>query len=112
MHTPLTPSGQLDNPHDRGLAPSRLPVTAQWVLVGLFVIAVVVATLFAVTEHWRRATFTLGVSMIYLAVLRLVCDSKVMGLLAVRSRRFDAFYCTVLGGTMAFLAASVDSLGS
>lgn len=112
MHTPLTPSGRLDNPHDRGLAPSPLPVTAQRILVGVFVLAVVVATLFAVTEHWRRATFTLGVSMIYLAVLRLTCDSRIMGLLAVRSRRFDAFYCTALGGTMAFLAASVDSLGS
>lgn len=112
MHTPLTPSGLLDNPHDRGLVPSPLPVTVQRVLVGLFVLAVVVATLFAVTEHWRRATFTLGASMIYLAVLRLTCDSRIMGLLAVRSRRFDAVYCTVLGGAMAFLAASVDSLGS
>ncbi len=102
----------LANPHDRGLAPSKLPVVVQKVGVTLFVIGVVVASVFALTEHWRRATFTLGVSMVYLALLRLSCDSKVMGLLAVRSRRFDAFYTAILGGTMTFLAASVDSLGS
>lgn len=102
----------LANPHDRGLAPSRVPATVQKIGVGLFVIGVIAASLFSFTGHWRRATFTLGVAMIYLALLRLTCDSRIMGLLAVRSRRFDAVYCAILGGVMTFLATSVDSLGS
>ncbi|ANE03328.1 DUF3017 domain-containing protein [Corynebacterium crudilactis] len=102
----------LANPHDGGLAASTLPHNVQKAGVIFFVIAVVVATIFALTEHWRRATFTLGVSLLYLAVLRLTCDSKILGVLSVRSRRFDAIYTTVLGGLMVFLAASVDSLGS
>lgn len=112
MSTPISPTEMLANPHDLELSPSRLPVIAQRVGVWLFLLGVLAASLFAFTEHWRRATFTLGVSMVYLAILRLSCDSQVMGLLAVRSRRFDAFYCTVLGALMSFLALSVDSLGS
>lgn len=108
----MTYAEMLANPHDKGLAPSHLSATVQKIGVGLFVIGVIAASLFAFTEHWRRAAFTLGVSMVYLALLRLTCDSKVMGLLAVRSRRFDAFYCATLGGLMTFLATSVDSLGS
>lgn len=102
----------LANPHDVGLAPSKLPQKVQKAGVVLFVVVIVVAAVFALTEHWRRATFTLGMSLIYLAGLRLLCDSHIMGILAVRSRRFDAFYTAALGIGMAFLAASVDSLGS
>lgn len=108
----MTEAEMLENPHDAGVQPSRLPRTVQKIGVGLFILGLIAATLFAFTEHWRRATFILGVTMIYLALLRLTCDSQVMGLLAVRSRRFDAFYCTILGGGMTFLATSVDSLGS
>lgn len=108
----LTEAEMLANPHDEGMAPSRLPRTVQRIGVGLFALGLIAATLFSFTEHWRRATFTLGASMIFLAVLRWTCDSRVMGLLAVRSRRFDACYSLVLGGVMTFLATSVDSLGS
>lgn len=104
--------GALDNPHDLGRAPSRLPRGLQWAVMGLFTLGIVVASGFAVTEHWRRATFVLGVTLLWLALARLTCDSRVVGVFAVRSRRFDALFTTVLGGTMAFLAASVDSLGS
>lgn len=68
--------------------------------------------MFSATEHWRRATFTLGVSMLWLAVMRLTCDSRVIGLVAVRSRRFDVAFTSVLGAAMMWLAWSVDSLGS
>lgn len=102
----------LDNPHDIGNPPSRLPLRAQQVMVGLFVLGFVVATLFAVTEHWRRATFTLGAAMLWLTACRLTCDSQVMGLLAVRSRRFDALFTGAAGAALVWLAVSVDSLGS
>ena len=110
VNGPVPPS--LDNPHDIGNAPSKLPVRAQQVLVGLFVIGFLVATLFAVTEHWRRATFTLGAAMLWLTACRLTCDSQVMGLLAVRSRRFDAIFTGVAGAALVWLAVSVDALGS
>ncbi|MDO5669874.1 MAG: DUF3017 domain-containing protein [Corynebacterium sp.] len=102
----------LDNPHDLSVAPSRLPRWVQWGFLLWFVLGVVMASVFALTEHWRRATFVLGVSLLWLAVVRLTCDSRIVGVFAVRSRRFDAAFSTVIGGAMAFLAASVDALGS
>lgn len=105
-------SRPLDNPHDLGLPPSRLPRWAQWTGMALFLLGIGVAGGYAATEHWRRATFVLGVSLIWLAVVRMTCDSRVVGVFAVRSRRFDAVFCVIVGGLMAFLAASVDALGS
>ena len=65
----------LDNPHDIGTPPSRLPRRVQQLMVGLFVVGFVVATAFAVTEHWRRASFMLGAAMLWLTACRLTCDS-------------------------------------
>lgn len=106
------PRHLLDNPHDIGNAPSPLPVRMQQAMAALFVLGFVASGLFSATEHWRRATFTLGVSMLWLTVMRLTCDSRVIGLVAVRSRRFDAAFTSVLGAAMMWLAWSVDSLGS
>lgn len=80
------PANILDNPHDVGLKPSKLPLTAQYGCLGLFLLAIVVSGGFAVMEHWRRATFTLGAGLVWLSVVRLTCDSKVLSVLAVRSR--------------------------
>ncbi|PAT10045.1 hypothetical protein CKJ80_07885 [Corynebacterium hadale] len=102
----------LDNPHDIGNPPSRLPEWAQWAMVALFVVGFVASALFAATEHWRRATFVLGASMMWLAVMRYACDSRIVGLLAVRSRRADAVFCVCCGLAMVLLAGTVDSLGS
>lgn len=102
----------VDNPHDAENPPSPLPLWAQRVMAGLFVVGFVASCLFALTEHWRRATFTLGAAMLWLAVMRYACDSQLIGLLAVRSRRFDALFCVGLGVAMMFLAGSVDALGS
>lgn len=102
----------LDNPHDRGNRASPLPVWVQRVMAVLLVVGVLASGLFAATEHWRRATFTLGAAMLWLALMRLACDSKVIGLMAVRSRRFDVFFSTLIGALMMWLAWSVDALGS
>lgn len=102
----------LDNPHDRRLAPSSIPGAVQWVMIALVLIGVVLSGLFSVLEHWRRATFLLGGSLLWLTVVRLTCDSSRVGILAVRSRRFDAVFSAALGAAMLFLSASVDSLGS
>ena len=74
----------LANPHDGGLAPSKFPIKVQKAGIVVFVLAVVAASAFALTEHWRRATFTLGASLLYLSLLRLTCDSKILGVLAVQ----------------------------
>ena len=47
-----------------------------------------------------------------LSVVRLTCDSKVLSVLAVRSRKFDAIFTSVVGAFILFLSSSVDSLGS
>ncbi|RNE48813.1 DUF3017 domain-containing protein [Corynebacterium alimapuense] len=104
--------GPLDNPHDRGLPASKVPRYLQRAGLVLFLAGVVFASGYALTEHWRRATLILGISLIWLTVLRMTCDSRVLGVFSVRSRRFDALFTLLIGGTMTFLAASVDALGS
>lgn len=102
----------LANPHDADLPPSTLPRRIQVLGVVALVVLLVVSVAYLVTEHWRRATVVFGVAMLWLAILRFTCDSKVLGILTVRSRRFDAIYSASLGMVMLFLALSVDSLGS
>ncbi|ACP32108.1 putative membrane protein [Corynebacterium aurimucosum ATCC 700975] len=108
----VAPPVSLANPHDAHLKPSALPSAIQWLAIGLFVVAVVVSGFYAVFEHWRRATLLLGGALMWLAVVRLTCDSSRVGVLAVRSRRFDACFTGILGAAMAFLAFSIDALGS
>ncbi|AKK04948.1 putative DUF3017 family protein [Corynebacterium mustelae] len=102
----------LDNPHDVDLKPSVVPRGLQYAAMVVFVIAVIASGVFSFTEHWRRATFTLGVALLWLSLVRITCDSKVLWVLAVRSRHFDAAYTALGGALMVFLASSVDSLGS
>lgn len=102
----------LDNPHDAGLEPSSLPKRLQYAFLVLFLLGVIASGVFALTEHWRRASFTLGAALLWLSVVRMTCDSKLLGVLAVRSRHFDAVYTGIIGALMVFLATSVDSLGS
>ncbi|MBP3088682.1 DUF3017 domain-containing protein [Corynebacterium sp. sy017] len=100
------------NPHDKGLPPSKIPQLAQYAFVVLFVILVVLSGLFSLTEHWRRATFTLGIALMWLAAVRASCDSQVLGILAVRSRRFDMVFSACCGLLIIFFSLSIDSLGS
>ena len=102
----------LDNPHDIGNRPSPLSRSVQLTLVAMFSLGFIASALLAASEHWRRATFTLGAAMMWLAVVSLSCDSKLIGVLAVRSRRFDTIFCAAVGAAMMWLAYSVDALGS
>lgn len=108
----LTSGLTLDNPHDIANRPSPLPRWVQRAMIVVFCAGFAASAVFSATEHWRRATFTLGAAMFWLALMRLICDSKEIGLLAVRSRRFDACFCVALGAAMMWLSWSVDSLGS
>ena len=102
----------VDNPHDIALRPSPLPGWLQWVFIGGFIVAFLLSGWFALTEHWRRATVLLGGALIWLSVVRLSCDSSRVGVLAVRSRRFDALFTAALGASMVSISAFIDSLGS
>ncbi|AWB84999.1 DUF3017 domain-containing protein [Corynebacterium liangguodongii] len=81
-------------------------------MVVIFAVGLLAATAYVLSDHWRRATFALGASLAWLSLMRLTCDSKVIGLVAVRSKRFDALFTAALGGAMMWLAWSVDALGS
>lgn len=102
----------LGNPHDIGLKPSRIPGVVQWIMIAIMGVLVVASGVYSMMEHWRRATFTLGAAMIWLSVVRLTCDSSRVGVLAVRSRKFDAWFCALAGAATLWLSASIDSLGS
>ena len=63
----------------------------------------------------RRVTWCsvmLGSAMLYLAVLRLLLDSHMLGILAVRSRRFDTAFTAAIGFGILWIAVSVDPLVS
>ena len=111
-NVPYAVSRDLVSWETRGDALPRLPAWAQWAGIALLIAAVVASGIWSGTEHWRRATFSLGVAVMWLGALRLTCDSKILGVFAVRSVKFDVAFCLVTGGLMTFLAASVDSLGS
>lgn len=106
------PNLSLANPHDLKNPPSRVPKWAQLAGVVALLVLLAVCAGWAFTEHWRRATFGLGLAMIWVAVLRLCCDSHVISLIAVRSKRFDVLFSTLLGAAMVWLSVSIDSLGS
>ena len=113
-HTPTPPASHgepMANPHS-GDRRSRLPLWGQRALGAAFLALVAASAVFAVSEHWRRATVALGVAMLWLAGCRITCDDRVIGFFSVRSRRFDAGFCGAVGAARVALAASVDARGS
>lgn len=100
----------LANPHDREVPPSALEKTAQHALVYAFVGMLLVVLMFILMNRWRRGVFVLGVAMVHLAVIRWLVDSKILGVLAVRSRKFDSIFNACLGLAMMLIAFGVDPL--
>lgn len=100
------------NPHDASEQPSPIPRAIQRVGLAFFLLGLVVASAFALTDHWRRATFVLGAGMVWFAALRQTCNSATLGLLTVRSRRFDVRFALLIGLATMYLSVSVNSLGS
>jgi hypothetical protein len=111
----LTPAERrtlLRNPHDARVPHSRVNQTLQMLLVIGFVLVMVVGLAFLVADRWRRGTVTVGTGMLVLGALRWVVDGEILGVLSVRSRKFDSVFCLVVGASMLLVAVSVDSLGS
>ncbi|HIW96364.1 MAG TPA: DUF3017 domain-containing protein [Candidatus Corynebacterium gallistercoris] len=102
----------LANPHDVHVPLSALPPVAQKALVGLFLALLAAVVFFIGMDRWRRGTFTLGLAMVWLAVIRWLVDSRIMGVLAVRSRKFDSLFCGTVGALIIWFAVSIDPLGS
>ncbi|WP_296212870.1 DUF3017 domain-containing protein [Corynebacterium sp. YSMAA1_1_F7] len=102
----------LDNPHDRDNSPSRFSRPVQWALVGIFGLMLLAVLALLLVDRWRRASVMLGSAMVYLAVLRLLLDSRVLGVLAVRSRKFDTAFTAAIGLGILWIAVSVDPLTS
>lgn len=99
----------LSNPHDEDSA-SRIPLVYQRIVVALFVVGMSVAVLFVAFQHWRRGSFVMGTSMVWLAIARATCDSETLGVLSVRSRRFDVVFCFTVGLVVLYLAVSMDAM--
>ncbi len=78
-------------------------------LIGFFAL-LGLAVVFVLLDRWRRGSFTFGVGLMYLAALRWVVDSEVLGVLAVRSRKFDAWWTGCLGLAIVLIALSVEPL--
>lgn len=102
------------NPHTPdGPAPGEAwSARVQMLLFGTLFFGLGAAAVFLGLERWRRATFTLGMTMIYLGAIRQYLPDSLLGVFSVRSRRFDLWFCLLTGGGMVFLASSVDALGS
>ncbi|WKD59767.1 DUF3017 domain-containing protein [Corynebacterium caspium] len=111
----IEPIGQQEallNPHSRGQKPSRLPVWLQKTMVIIFLLMIIASGIWALTEHWRRASLMLGLALAWLIIPRITCDDRIIGLFSVRSKRFDVTFCLGIAIAMVGLAGSVDSLGS
>lgn len=102
----------LRNPHDATVGPSKLNQTLQMLLVIGFVLVMVVGLAFLIADRWRRGTVTIGTGLLVLAALRWIVDGDILGILSVRSRRFDSLFCLGVGASMLAVALSVDPLGS
>lgn len=78
------------------------------VVVGLVVL---VAIVFVASDRWRRGAFIFGSAALLAAVFRLCLPTVRVGLLAVRGKPFDVAALSLLGSTIVFLAATINTLG-
>jgi hypothetical protein len=89
----------------RSLAKAQWPI----LLVGL-----IFATAFVLAgaNFWRRGALLIGIGVGVAAVLRLVLSDEGAGLLVVRSRGTDFITTATVGAAMAYVAWTIDPLGT
>ena len=73
---------------------------------------VVVAVGFVLADRWRRGAFVFGIATLLAAGFRLCLRPEEVGVLAVRGQAFDVAALTLVGGTIVWLAVSIDPLGT
>lgn len=77
------------------------------IALGAVLLAVVVGLALVGQDHWRRGLLLIGIGLLAGAGLRLVLPARVVGLLAVRGRVFDAVVLGLLGAAVIVLTSSV-----
>lgn len=77
-------------------------------IVGL---VIVVAVVFVAQDRWRRGALFFGGATLLAAVFRLCLPEVRVGLLAVRSKRFDVAALTLLGSAIVFIGVTINTLG-
>ncbi|MFD4467681.1 DUF3017 domain-containing protein [Rhodococcus sp. NPDC058505] len=93
--------------------PAREPGFARRNLPLLVVAAVVLVGVgFVLADRWRRGAFVFGIATLLAAGFRLCLQPEEVGLLAVRGQPFDVAALTLVGGTIVWLAVSIDPLGT
>lgn len=102
----------LANPHDVDLPASTVTRNLQMFSVVLFLVAIVAGIVLILTDHWRKGTVAVGAGMVWLGLIRWWVESRILGVFAVRSRKFDSAFCVIVGALLLFTVGSVDSLGS
>lgn len=94
-------------PHDVGLSPSRLPRALQWVMLGLFLIAVVASGVFARNRTLAAESLPrIGAGLSMACTDPLDYATQGLGYCAVRSRLFDVVFTTSVGARCSFLAVA------
>ena len=79
----------------------------------VLVLAVMAAAVVLVlSDRWRRGAIVFGAATLVASVLRLVLPDDQVGLLHVRSKRFDAAALLAVGAAIVALAVSIDPLGT
>ncbi|MGX6508176.1 DUF3017 domain-containing protein [Rhodococcus sp. SJ-2] len=75
-------------------------------------LVIAAAVVLVLADRWRRGAFVFGGAMILAGILRWALDSDQVGVLAVRSKRFDVAAMLAMGGAIVGLAVSIDPLGT
>ena len=73
---------------------------------------VVAAIVLVLSDRWRRGAVAFGAATLLAGVIRIALPTDRVGLLAVRSKRFDAAALLAAGTAIVWLAASIESLGT
>jgi hypothetical protein len=77
------------------------------IALGGVLLAVLVGLALVGQDHWRRGLLLAGIGLLAGAAVRLVLPARLVGLLAVRGRVFDAVVLAVLGTALIVLTSSV-----
>jgi hypothetical protein len=75
-------------------------------------VVIAVAVVLVLADRWRRGAFVFGAATMLAGVLRWALDPEQVGVLAVRSKRFDVGATLLVGGLIVVLAVSIDPLGT
>ena len=75
-------------------------------------VLVAVAAVPVLVDRWRRGAFVFGAALLVAGAIRAVLPTSRVGLLQIRSRPFDVVTMAVFGGSVLWLATSIDALGT